>query len=96
MNDLELYHDLKARIDELEKVNRLLLKNNSKWKRKYEKLRGIPTTRETRTSRATVYVQAWIDGDRSLTFRQIADKFYLSRETIKNISYKLRHKNDGK
>ena len=94
MSDLETYLHLKSRIAELEKQNKLLQKNNSKWKRKYEKLKSDkPTIRQNRTTRATVFVQAWIDGDRTLTFRQIAEKCFLSRETIKNISYKLRHKN---
>ena len=79
-------------IEKLQKQNRLLIANNSKWKRKYEKLKSPnPTIRKNRTNKAEALVISWINGDRSLTFRQIAEKCFLSRETIKNISYKLRH-----
>ena len=79
-------------IIELTKKNLLLMKNNSKWKRKYEELKSPrPTIRKSRVSKAEVFVKAWIDGDKSLRFKDIADKCFLSIETIKNISYKLRH-----
>ena len=90
-DDLKTFHQYKNKIDELEREVELLQSNNSKWKRKYEKLKGKPTVRENRTSKATSLVQNWIDGSRALTFREIADRCFLSRETIKNISYKLRH-----
>ncbi len=81
--------------DEIERLlikNRLLQKNNSKWKRKYDELKsGNPTVRKSRTNKAESFVKAWINGDKSLTFRDIAKMCFLSRETIKNISYKLRH-----
>ena len=76
----------------LTKKNELLIKVNSKWKRKYEKLKSKnPTIRKNRTNKAEVFVKAWIAGDKNLTFQDIADKCFLSLETIKNISYKLRH-----
>ena len=85
---------MEEKIAELEKKVRLLIQNNSKWKRKYETRKGKQTRRQTRTLKAERLVQRWIDGDRSKTFRQIAEECYLSIETIKNISYKIRHKND--
>jgi len=91
MSDLSTFHQYQNKINELERKVELLQLNNSKWKRKYEKLKGKPTVRENRTSKATPLVQNWINGSRDLTFRQIAEKCFLSRETIKNISYKLRH-----
>lgn len=90
MNDLKHYHSQQARIEELEKAVRNLRTNVSKWKKKYHDLRGVPPVRQTRTTKAAILVQAYIDGDRSLTFRQIAEMHHLSRETIKNISYKLK------
>lgn len=47
--------------------------------------------KESRTSKARVYVQAWIDGDKSLTFKQIGELFFLTISTIKKISHDLRH-----
>lgn len=80
-------------ISKLKKQVRLLQQNNSKWKRKYYKLKGPKSNvRNNRTSKAEVFVKAWIDGDKSLTFWQIAELCFISIETVKNISYKLRHK----
>jgi len=97
MNDLQLYHHYQTKIAELKKKVRLLQANNSHWKCKYEKLLGrkLKVKRVSRTANAEPYVQAWLDGDKSLTFQQIADKFYLTRSTIKSISYKLRHKKEN-
>lgn len=95
MNDLTEYLSQQDIIDRLLVENRLLQKNNSKWKRKYEKLKSNkPTIRKSRTSKAELFVRAWIDGDKSLTFKRIAEMCFLSIETIKNISYKLRHQHD--
>ncbi len=76
----------------LKKQVRSLIDGKSKWKQKYYKLKGPNSNiRVNRTNKAKVFVQAWIDGDKSKTFRQIANICFLSRETIKNISYKLQH-----
>jgi len=92
MIDLADYFSDKEKIIRLNKQIILLQKNNSKWKRKYENLNSSkPTIRKNRTSKAEVLVRSFIKGDRSLTFREMAKKCFLSIETIKNISYKLRH-----
>jgi len=100
VTDISDYFSMEQRILELEsenekltKINLNLYKNNSKWKMKYKKL-CKPTRKETRTKQATIEVQNWIDGKSNKTFRKIAEECFLSRETIKNISYRLRHKND--
>ena len=85
MSDLSYYLKHQQEVAELEKKIRLLQANNSKWKRKYEALRTTPPLKATRSAKN------WHNGDKSLTFKQIADKCFLSRETIKNISYKLRN-----
>jgi len=92
MNTIADYVSQKDQIEALNKQVFLLKQLNSKWKRKLEKLKGQPTRRETRTLKAELFVSNWIGGDTSLNFRQIAELCHLSRETIKNISYKLRHK----
>jgi|TARA_R110002124_G_scaffold97565_3_gene242561 hypothetical protein len=91
MSDLSYYLKHQQEVAELEKKIRLLQANNSKWKRKYEALRTTPPLKATRSAKAKVFVENWHNGDKSLTFKQIADKCFLSRETIKNISYKLRN-----
>jgi hypothetical protein len=96
----EVLRDIKEELTEckkesrqLKRKNSLLVKNNSKWKRKAEKLKNNkPTMRKSRTAKAEVFVRAWLDGDKSMTFREIAEECFLSVETIKNISYKIRHK----
>lgn len=91
MNDLQLYHLHKAEVADLKKTIRLLQVNNCIWKAKYFKLLGKKPVikRVSRSANARVYVQAWIDGDKSLSFREIADKFFLSYATIKTISHHL-------
>ena len=92
LSGLSEYLSDKNKIIELKKQVVLLQKVNSKWKRKFEKLKSDnPTIKKTRSLNAAVLVKAWIDGDRSLTFKEMAVKCFLSLETIKNISYKLRH-----
>ncbi|PHS21830.1 MAG: hypothetical protein COA84_14975 [Robiginitomaculum sp.] len=86
-------HEYEQEIAQLTKKVRLLTANNSKWKKKYHDVKGVkPNLRNSRTSRAEVFVKSWIAGDKSLTFRQIAGLCFISIETVKNISYKLRHK----
>ena len=94
MNTIADYMSQKDEIALLKKQVRSLQKNNSKWKRKFEQLSPSPTRRKTRTIKAEGFVKAWISGDKSLTFNQIAGLCFLSIETIKNISYKLRHQHE--
>ncbi len=92
MSDLSEYISDKERIKELEKRVVLLISDKSKWKRKFETLKSKnPPLRKNRTNKAKVLVIAYLDGDRSLSFREMAKMCFLSIETIKNISYKLRH-----
>lgn len=89
-------HDYEAEIAELNKKLRLQIQNNSKWKNKYYALKGTKSNvRNNRTSKAEVFVKAWIAGDKSLTFKSIAEKCFISIETVKNISYKLRHNKEN-
>jgi len=91
-DDMSGYFSDKDEIASLKKKIRLLIKNNSKWKRAYEDAKSDkPSIRRQRTNKAEALVRAWIGGDKSMNFRAIAEKCFLSRETIKNISYKLRH-----
>lgn len=46
-------------------------------------------TKQSRTSKAKVLVQALLDGDKSLSYQRIASKFFLSIQTIRNISSDL-------
>jgi len=86
-------HEYEEEIAQLNKKVGLLIKNNSKWKQKYYALKGPKSNvRNNRSSKAEVFVKSWIAGDKSLTFRQIAERCFISIETVKNISYKLRHK----
>mgnify|MGYP003641521901 CR=1 FL=1 len=95
MNDLSNYCSQAQEIKDLKKKVRLLEANNSKWKRKYEEATGNRYNVQKRNkSRAHEYVVAWINGDKSLTFVQIAEKCFLDISTIKNLSYRLRHSNN--
>ena len=82
-------------IKALKKQLRLTQQNRDQWRKKYYDLKGHkPRKRVSRSSKASVYVQAWIDGDKSLSFQEIADKFFLSYATIKAISHKLQKKDN--
>ena len=90
-DDMSEYFSNKNRVEELEKQVKLLIAGKSKWKRKYEKLYSKnPTIRVTRTSKARALVVNWLGGDKSLTFKEIAKKCFLTHQDIKNISLKLR------
>ena len=92
MTEISEYMSNQDEIVRLNKKVRRLQQLNSKWKRMFEKLKSDnPTIKMTRSIKAKSLVQAWIAGDKSLTFREIAVKCFLSVETVKNISYKLRH-----
>ncbi|MBL4904316.1 MAG: hypothetical protein JKY62_16960 [Desulfocapsa sp.] len=92
MNDLQLYHHYQTKIAELKKKVRLLQANNSHWKCKYEKLLGrkLKVKRVSRTADARPYVQAWLDGDKSMSPQDIADKFCLQVGTVGAIASQLR------
>lgn len=92
VNELSEFLSLKDEVEALRKERQLLIARVSKWKRKYEAVAPRKPVRETRTKRAREMVIAWHNGDKSKTFSQIASECFLSRETIKNISYKYKHK----
>jgi len=93
MKDLSEYFSKLDRIKELEKKVANLISEKSKWKLKYEKLQGNQPKKvviPTRMAKAMPFVINWHNGDRSLTFRQIADKCFITHQNVKNISCKLR------
>lgn len=99
MSDLQDYFSTPREVAKLKKeVAKLkseLKKSNyekSAIKREYEKLKRDKLTGNlSRTAQASILVQKWINGDKSLTFKRIAELHNLSVETVNNISYRLRH-----
>ncbi len=93
MDDLAEYFSDKDRIKELEKQVSLLTSSKSKWKLKCEKLQGkqtIKVTLPSRSDNAKTFILAWHNREKSLTFKQIAEKCFLTHQDVKNISCKLR------
>ena len=90
MNDLEYQH----KIDELNRRIRKLESNNSYWKIKYQNLLGkkISKNKPKKSQRrinAERFLRCWHKGNRALNFQQIADKCFLSRNYIAQISSEM-------
>ena len=93
MNDLSEYFSDKDRIKHLERQVVNLIAGKSKWKLRCEKLQGKQpekVSKPPRLANARPLIINWHNGDKSLTFKQIADRCYLTEQDIKNISCKIR------
>ena len=89
---LSLPWQYEKEIKSLHRKYRLCQKNSSRWRCKYYQAKGKKLPRNSRTAKARVFVQARLDGDKSLSLAKIAEKFVLSYVTIKAISYDLQKK----
>ena len=72
------------------KITRLT-NSNSAWKRKYENLNSDnPSITRNRTLKAKALVVKWIDGNTSLTLKEIAKQCFKTESAIKMIASQLR------
>ena len=91
MLSLREKHEYEQEIADLKLRLRRATDGKCYYKRKCE--RAIkPKPRESKTSVAEKFVKAYHDGDRSLTFQQIGDLCFMSRNSVKTISYRLTKK----
>lgn len=92
-DDMSIYFSNQDRIKELERQVVNLISGKSKWKLRFEKLQGKQPKKvaiPSRKSKAIPLIINWHNGDKSLTFKQIAEKCFLTCNDIRTISCKLR------
>ncbi len=86
-----LTHKHEKEVKRLTVHNNTLKTSRSMWRVKYKTMQEYKNPKmPSRSGKAKVHVQAWINGDKSMSYQDIADKFHLSRHTIKALAENLR------
>ena len=88
MLSLREKHEYEQEIADLKLRLRRSIDGKRYYKNRCERLTKLKP-RESKTSIAEKFVKAYHNGDRSLTFRQIGDLCFLSRNSVRAISYRL-------